>query len=105
MWRHWPLIIIRTVPEHQRCSIGSSELQECVTELQTRLSIGSGVEVDAHVPDTSKVFISTALGYWAECTLEEAPQAIATQVQTRMGHEVRVSVPSMLRVPCSHKQA
>ena len=60
--------------------LSKRHLQSNVSELHAKLSIGSGVQVDAHVPDTSTVLVSTALGYWAECSLEEAPRAIDTQV-------------------------
>lgn len=47
-------------------------LQKGLTQLRTTVQLGGDVTMQADVPDTSKVLIKTGLGFWAECTLEEA---------------------------------
>lgn len=49
--------------------------------LHTRAPLGSDVEMDAVVKDTSKVIIKGLMGFWAECSLEEAPAYIAVQTK------------------------
>lgn len=50
-------------------------------KLRTRAQIGSDVEIQAVVEDTSMIIVKTLLGFWAECSLEEAPAFIAVLVQ------------------------
>lgn len=47
--------------------------------LVTRVALGSDVEMEAIVEDTSKVLIKGLMGFWAECSHEEAPAFIAVQ--------------------------
>jgi prefoldin subunit 5 len=47
--------------------------------LRTRAPLGSDVEMEAIVEDTSKVLIKGLMGFWAECSQEEAPAFIAVQ--------------------------
>ena len=46
--------------------------------LKTQVNLGSDFYVQAHVPDTSKIFVSVGLGFHAELTLDEAV-ALCTQ--------------------------
>lgn len=49
--------------------------------LRTRATLGSDVEMEAVVEDTSKVLIKGLMGFWAECSQEEAPAFLSVQVR------------------------
>jgi prefoldin subunit 5 len=49
--------------------------------LRTRVNLGSDIEVEANVEDTSTILIKTGLGFWAECSVSEAPSFIAANVR------------------------
>lgn len=49
--------------------------------LRTRAPIGSDVEMEAIVEDTSKILIKGLMGFWAECSHDEAPAYIAVQTK------------------------
>eukprot|EP00892_Ulva_mutabilis_P001885 jgi/Ulvmu1/11698/UM008_0109.1 len=47
-----------------------------VEPIHTRVPLGSDVEANAIIEDTETMLIKTQLGFWAECSLQEAPQFI-----------------------------
>ena len=47
-------------------------IQSGAQRLRVLKEIGSGVHVQAEIPDTSRIFVSIGLGFYPEVTLEEA---------------------------------
>lgn len=46
--------------------------EESKATLDTYVNLGNDVFVEAHVPDTSRVFVAVGLGFHAEMTRDEA---------------------------------
>ena len=51
-----------------------------IEPIHTRVPLGSDVEAQAVIENTDTVMIKTKLGFWAECSLEEAPAFIQVHV-------------------------
>lgn len=74
---------------HQPCctqsssqtSLGCRGLQERLKSLECLVDLGHGVQMQASVQDASQITINVGLGFWAVCTLDEAPQVIAVKEQ------------------------
>lgn len=49
-------------------------MQENLHSIDTLVPLGKGqgVQVQAHVPDTSLIFVKVGLGFHVQCTLQEA---------------------------------
>ena len=62
-------------------SLNSRGLQEGLKSLESLVDMGHGVQMQASVQDASLITINVGLGFWAECTLDEAPQVIAVREQ------------------------
>lgn len=48
--------------------------------ITTRIPLGSDVEAQAVIENTETILVKTQLGFWAECSLEEAPRFIQVHV-------------------------
>lgn len=50
--------------------------QSSTQQLKALVDLGVGVHCQAHVPDTSRIFLAVGLGFHLECSLDEAPRVI-----------------------------
>eukprot|EP00891_Asterochloris_glomerata_P002992 jgi/Astpho2/2992/Aster-x1108 len=66
--------------EQLQTSIRSLQ-QERLKSLECLVDLGHGVQMQASVQDASQITINVGLGFWAVCTLDEAPQVIAVKEQ------------------------
>ena len=62
-------------------SLNCRGLQEGLKSLEALVDLGHGVQMQASVRDASQITINVGLGFWAVCTLDEAPQVIAVKEQ------------------------
>lgn len=60
-----------------------------VHPITTRVPLGSDVEAQALIEDAETIFIKTHLGFWAECSLDEAPKFIQVHV-TDLDRRIKV---------------
>ena len=79
----WPRVFITGVVPLQKSAKGFVE------PIRTRVPLGSDVEAQAIVKDTDTILIKTQLGFWAECSLEEAPKFIQVHV-TDLDRRIKV---------------
>lgn len=71
------------VEEYERLQANARGLMEAQqSSLDTRVDIGCQVYCQAHVPDTSRLFVSIGLGFMVEC----APQEVACVTAPRLEH-------------------
>lgn len=75
-------------PNPSQTTPPTSPHQEGLRELKTEVELGGEVYCAAHVPDTSRVFISIGLGFHLEVALGEAPRVIGLRKQA-LQHKVR----------------
>ena len=76
-------MFIHHVARHFRLqtSLNCRGLQEGLKSLEGLVDLGHGVQMQASVQDASHITISVGLGFWAVCTLDEAPQVVAVKEQ------------------------
>ena len=74
-------VSIYHVPQncHTKNNLNLRGLQEGLKSLEGLVDLGHGVQMQASVQDASQITINVGLGFWAVCTLDEAPQIIAVR--------------------------
>jgi prefoldin alpha subunit len=70
---------------HQLVDTHTVAVQNQQQELKSKVELGSGVFCRAHVPDTTRIYISIGLGFHLEATLEEAHKVIQLKLETLQG--------------------